>query len=86
MSKFKLVVPLIAAAALICTMAVQAAAPHDSSAGGAQLAMASVAAVGVVKGAPQAAASTSSEPSNYALMAAGLGVIGFVASRRRKQF
>ncbi len=86
MSKFKLVVPLIAVSAVICTMAVQAASPHDSPAAGAQLAMASVAVAGVAKGAPQASAAATSEPSNYALMAAGLGVIGFIASRRRKQF
>jgi hypothetical protein len=30
--------------------------------------------------------SSGSEPSNYALLAAGLGVIGFIASRRRQQF
>lgn len=93
MPKFKLVLPLVAASALICTFAVQAAGGRDSAAATAPLAVASVAVAGAAcqpagscSSAAQVAANTSSEPSNYALMAAALGVVGFVASRRRQQF
>ena len=94
MFKFNLVLPLVAAAALTCATAVQAAASRDQSAVGTQLAMATVAAGSACQtaGACTSVSSTAanvgatSEPSNYALMAAGLGVIGFIASRRRQQF
>jgi hypothetical protein len=90
MSKFKLILPLVAATALVCTFAVQAAGGRDEGAAGTQLAMASVAAscqpAGSCASTVAAPVSTGSEPSNYALLAAGLGVIGFIASRRRQQF
>lgn len=94
MSKFKLVLPLIAAAALVCTFAVQAAGGRDSAGAAAQLAVASVAVAGAAcqpagscaRSVEQARTTSTSEPSNYALMAAALGVVGFVASRRRQQF
>jgi len=91
MSKFKLMLPLVAATALVCTFAVQAAGGRDQAATGPQLAMASVATACQTAGscentAVTAPVSSGSEPSNYALLAAGLGVIGFIASRRRQQF
>jgi len=90
MSKFKLILPLVAATALVCTFAVQAAGGRDEAAAGTQLAMAGVAATcqpaGSCAGTVAAPVSSGSEPSNYALLAAGLGVIGFIASRRRQQF
>ena len=90
MSKFKLILPLVAATALVCTFAVQAAGGRDEAAAGTQLAMGRVAAAcqptDSCASTVTTPASTGSEPSNYALLAAGLGVIGFIASRRRQQF
>jgi len=92
MSKFKLVLPLVAATALVCTFAVQAAGGRDQAAAGTHLAMATVATGaacqpgGSCANVVTDASSAGSEPNNYVLMAAGLGVIGFIASRRRQQF
>lgn len=84
---------LVAAVALLCATGVQAAPAHEASTSGATLALASVAGsacqtagacntdVSMTSGSGDAA----SEPNNYVLMAAGLGVVGLIASRRRSK-
>jgi hypothetical protein len=88
MSKFS---TLVAAVALLCATGAQAAS-HDASTSGATLALASVAgsacqsagACGTAVSSTTTA-SAPSEPNKYVLFAAGLGVVGLIASRRRSK-